>query len=65
MSALKLLSPCPRTDCCIEQIDYYRCTACGNDFIVKSGEDWDGATAPDATQILVQAAMGWVTSPPS
>jgi len=65
MSALKLLHACPSQTCCIEQFEYYRCTSCGKDFIVKSGEDLEETAAPETAHVLVQAAYGWLGTPPS
>lgn len=65
MSILKLLDSCPSQTCCIEQIDYYRCTSCGKDFIVRSGEDFEETVPSETAQILVQAALGWIGTSPS
>lgn len=62
MIALRLLSECPRCDCSIEHIDYYRCVSCGRDFVVRSGEEEE---FPDDHAVLVEAAFGWVRAPSS
>lgn len=62
MTPLKLLSECPRADCSIEHLDYYRCASCGRDFVVRSGEDGIPDDLPDVRELLIQAAYGWVGS---
>lgn len=58
---MKALESCPN-DCCIEHIDYYRCTKCHKDFIVRSGDDDVDSTTRD---VIVRAAFGWLPEPAS
>lgn len=55
---LNILNACSSGDCSIEHADYYRCSKCEKEFLVRSGDE----TPVPLSDILVLAAYGWCTN---